>query len=499
MRRFPSTVYNWISLAGVAIALFAVAAIVIVYLWDGLAGAGNPYVGILLFMLFPTVLIVGLVLIPIGMWRERRRIERGATQPVVVDLGNPRHRNAILIFTVGTCMFLLASTIGLYQGYHYMESEEFCGLVCHQVMEPEHTAYLRSPHARVDCVKCHIGPGAGWYVQSKVSGARQVLKVALGTYPRPIPTPIQHLRPAQDVCEQCHWPEKHFSDRQITYHHFLGDRDNSHWMIRMALHVGSNPQSGGNESSGIHWHIDPRNRITYIAHDSTRQAFDAVIWEREGEPVVYTRTGTPFADSTVARKRAQGLVRTMDCMDCHNRPSHEFESPLKSVNEALAGGRLPASLPWIKRQAVAALSGDYVSRDAAHDSIMSRFDRFYAALGIPVPEGTVDTLKAIYARNMFPQMRVRWDRYPENSGHFLFPGCFRCHGSDLRTAEGLGIRRDCTQCHTVLAQGPADSIGATLAGAGVEFRHPIDIRGAEKTLACTECHTGDAGVYLASP
>jgi len=499
MKRFPTTVYNWVSFAGIALAAFSVAAIVILYLWDVLAGAGNPYIGILLFMVLPVGLIAGLILIPIGMWRERRRIARGATQPLVVDLGNPRHRNALLTFTVGTCAFLLASTVGLYQGYHYMESEEFCGVVCHQVMEPEHTAYLNSPHARVACVSCHIGPGADWYVHSKLSGARQVIKVALGTWPTPIPTPIQHLRPAQDVCEQCHWPEKFFSDRQVTYDHFLGNRDNSHWVIRMAMHVGGTAESGRGHATGIHWHIDPRNRMTYVSSDSSRQAFDAVIWERDGDPVVYTKNGQPLADSVLARKRAQGLVRTMDCIDCHNRPSHAYESPLVAVNAALADGRLDRSLPWIKREAVAALSVPYETRAAARDSIAGHLERFYSGLGMTVPAAAVQTVHDLYARNMFPEMRVRWDEYPENSGHFLFPGCFRCHGSDLRTAAGEGIRRDCTQCHTIQAQGPADSLASTLIATGLPFRHPVDIRGAERTLACTECHTGDSGVYLAQP
>jgi hypothetical protein len=496
--RFPTTAYNFVTLFGVSLALFALAAMLILYLLDVFAAGQNPYLGIVIFLVLPAVLILGLGLIPLGMWRERRRRARGDERPLVVDLGNPRHRNAVLTFVVGTSIFLLLSTIGLYQGYHYTETVEFCGEVCHQVMEPEHVAYLNSPHARVECVACHIGPGAGWYVRSKLSGARQVFKTALGTYPRPIPTPIENLRPAQEVCEQCHWPQQFFAGKHVTYDHFLADRDNTHWRIVMEVRVGGTTAAERGRAAGIHWHIDPRNRITYVAADSSRQSFEQVTWAAGGDTVVYARGGRPLPDSAMAQARARGHVRTLDCIDCHNRPSHHFRSPAEAVNAALASSRLDGSVPWLKRQAVEAMSRDYPSREAARDSIARALGDHYAGLGVALPAGTIETVQDLYSLNVFPEMQVRWSRYPENDGHLQFPGCFRCHGSDLATPDGRTIRNDCNLCHTILAQGPAASLGDTLVASGLPFRHPVDIGGAETAMACTGCHAGDASVFLSA-
>ena len=494
-RRFPTTVYNITTLFGVAIALVALAAILIYFLLDVLAPASNPYIGILVFVVFPAVLVFGLLLIPFGMWRERRRLVRGATKPLVIDLSNSRHRNAVVTFVVGTCIFLLVSTIGIYQSYQYMESSEFCGETCHTVMEPERTAYLVSPHARVECVACHIGPGAGWFVRSKLSGTRQVFKTMLASYPRPIPTPIEHLRPAQETCEQCHWPEKFFASRQVRYDHFLSDRDNTHWVIDLRVHVGGTSQSTNGRPSGIHWHIDPANHMTYVAADSSRQTIDQVTWFQDGKPITYTRGGTPLSDSVLAHKRVHGLERSMDCIDCHNRPAHHYQSPLQAVNVALATGKLDARHPWIKRAAVQALSQRYASRAGARDSIDLHLRSFYAEVGEPLQPGAVDAVRALHERNFFPEMRADWSRYPENNGHFQFAGCFRCHGSEMSTADGKTIRRDCKMCHEIAAQGPIAQLGTTLSAEGLEFQHPVDVGGAEREMSCSECHKGDAGLF----
>jgi hypothetical protein len=498
--RFPITAYNLTTLLGVAVALVALAAIVIIFLLDLFAPASNPYIGILVFVIFPAVLVAGLLLIPLGMWRERRRLERGAAKPLVIDLANPGHRNAIVTFVVGTCVFLLVSTIGLYQGYQYMESSEFCGEACHAVMEPERITYHVSPHARVECVECHIGPGAGWFVRSKLSGTRQVFKTVLGTYPRPIPTPIEHLRPAQETCEQCHWPEKFFASRAVRYHHFLGNRDNTAWVIDLRVHVGGTAKSPHERASGIHWHIDPDNHMTYVAADSSRQTIDQVTWWRDGTPIVFSRGGTPLGDSVLARRRARGLERGMDCIDCHNRPAHHYRSPVEAVNEALAAGQLDPRHAWVKRAAVQALSQRYASPAGARDSIVVHLRAFYAEVGGELPAGVSDAVRDLYERNFFPAMRANWSRYPENSGHFESAGCFRCHGSEMTTADGTPIRKDCNLCHEIAAQGPPAQVGNLLAAAtGLEFQHPVDVGGAEREMSCSECHKGDAGLFEPIP
>jgi hypothetical protein len=494
-RRYPRQAYNFISLGGIGVALFGFASIIILYLLSLFSGGENPYLGIFIFLVFPGIMVFGLLLIPFGMWRERRRLVEGKTRPLVVDLGVSHHRNMILAFIVVTSVFLLITTVGLYEGYHYTESVEFCGKVCHNVMAPEHTAYFNSAHAKVGCVKCHIGPGAGWYVKSKMSGARQVFKAALGIYPRPIHTPIIDLRPAQEVCEQCHWPQKFFPATQVTRDYFLGDRDNTHWQIKLLINVGGSSEG---THSGIHWHVAEDNSMTYVSSDSSRQDFDLVSWRSGGEEVVYTKGGVPMPDSVLARARTKGFERTLDCIDCHNRPSHSYRSPMKAVNAALASGKLSSSLPWIKREAVKALSVEYETEEGARDSIALAIEGFYAEKGIDLDPGAVETVQELHRQNMFPHMRARWDKYPENRSHFFFKGCFRCHGSSLQTEDGKTISDDCSLCHTIIHQGP-DAVADTVVFSGLEFQHPIDIDGSEKKMHCYDCHIGDESIYLNIP
>ncbi len=493
--RYPGLVYNFFTLVGLGLALFGLAAILILFLLGLFAEGSNPYLGIFTFLIFPGIMVFGLLLVPFGMWREKKRREAGLTRPLVIDLGNAHHRNLLVTSLAGASTFLLITTVGLYQGYRYTESVSFCGKVCHQVMNPEHTAYMNSSHAQVKCVACHIGPGAGWYVKSKLSGARQVVKTVIGNYPRPIPTPIEDLRPAQEVCEECHWPQKFFPATQVIRDHFLSDRENSHWRINLLVRVGGTSASPEGRPTGIHWHIDEANHMTYVASDPSRQAFDQVTWSRGGREVVYTRTGEPLPDSVLVHKVAEKLVRAFDCMDCHNRPSHRYRSPAETVNEAMASGRLDPSIPWIKRKAVEALSRSYATTAGARDSIALALDSFYREQGIALPGEAIAAVQDIYTKNIFPEMKVRWDRYPENRGHFIYPGCFRCHGSDLRTEQGERISDDCNLCHQIASQGFVDAIGDTLIAAGLPFRHPADIGGAETEMPCMDCHTGDDSIF----
>lgn len=493
-KKYPAAVYNFVSLLGVGLALFAVAATLILMTLSRFLGGENPYLGIFTFLVFPGILVAGLILIPIGMVMERRRRERGVLRSLVIDLGKRPHRNAALFFAVGTSIFLLVTTLGLYGGYEYTESVEFCGEVCHQVMEPEHTAYLGSPHARVKCVECHIGPGADWYVKSKISGARQVFKTMAGTYPRPIPTPIEALRPAQEVCEQCHWPDKFYSANMKVFDHFLSDDANTHWQIKMLLRVGGRVSPQGGVLAGIHWHVDEANEMMYVA-DSTRADMEYLAWRKDGREVVYTAGGDPVEEGWLAEKRRSGELRRLDCMDCHNRPAHIYHSPVDAVNQAIAAGDLDRSIPAIKRNAVEALSKEYETREAAHEGIRSALLASYDGDAGAIPESAIRSVLDLYDRNMFPEMKVRWDKYPTHLSHLDFPGCFRCHGSDLETAEGETIRSDCSMCHVILAQGPEGQLEEGSEAAGLVFRHPVDIDGAWQEMLCSDCHVGDASLY----
>jgi hypothetical protein len=206
----PSLLRNWLSLTGLVIVIGSLFSFLLLFMMDTLAKTSNPYVGILTYFIAPGFLFFGLFLTVVGAWRERKKLGEsvGLLPKMVVDLSRPRDRKIMGVFILGSLLFLLLSAIGSYHTYHFTESTTFCGEACHTVMEPELVTYQHGPHARVSCVQCHIGPGAEWFVKAKVSGTYQLYAVAFNKYPRPVPTPIKNLRPAQETCEQCHWPQK---------------------------------------------------------------------------------------------------------------------------------------------------------------------------------------------------------------------------------------------------------------------------------------------------
>jgi hypothetical protein len=495
-RRFPELAYNPITFLGVLLALFGLSAIIILTVLSLQATGENPYLGIFTLVVFPGVMVLGLLLIPIGMLFEKRRQERGQIRPFVIDLRNPQHRNAALLFSVGTAIFLLMTTVGLFETYHFTESVAFCGETCH-VMHPEKTTHQLTAHSEVACVHCHVGPGTGGYVESKLAGARQLWHFLKGDYHRPIPVPVHNLPLADETCGHCHDTERRMPPVVRVYDHYLSDETNRRWQVRMLFDVGG--AEGPDGASGVHWHLAPENAVSYIAGDSARGTIERVEWANGGEPVVYTKGGRPQDESWLAAARAEHRERTMDCFDCHNRPAHRYPTPMEAVNAALASGELDASIPFVKRTAVRALTGNHDTREAAHAAIADTVAAAFREVGRPEPAGLVAALTAVYDRSNFPEMKARWDVYPEHDGHLVSDGCFRCHGSDLATPEGRTIRADCNLCHQVYAQGYTDQPADTALGQPFfhPFVHPIDVQGSDKTLFCTDCHNGDASLYTA--
>jgi nitrate/TMAO reductase-like tetraheme cytochrome c subunit len=196
-RRFPDYFYNWVSTVGAFLATGTFCVIVMLIAIDLFVHETTLYLGLLTYMILPGFVAAGLVLIAVGAVLEKRRRDQGrgaSMTPVLhLDLRVPQQRRAVFVFVGGTSIFLMASSLGTYKAYQISESTKFCGTLCHSVMEPEHTAHARSAHARVDCVACHIGPGADWFVKSKMTGAYQVYSTAFKKYARPIETPIKNL------------------------------------------------------------------------------------------------------------------------------------------------------------------------------------------------------------------------------------------------------------------------------------------------------------------
>jgi nitrate/TMAO reductase-like tetraheme cytochrome c subunit len=263
---------NPTSIAGVLFTTLGALFFLIFFLLDVLGLHSNPYMGMLFFLILPGVFIFGLLLIPLGLWRERRRRLAGKGERAWphIDFNLPRHRNIAFVVMALTFVNVVIVSLAAYSGVHYMDSNEFCGNVCHTVMEPEFSAFQDGPHSRVGCVQCHIGPGAPWFVQAKISGLRQVVAVAAHTYTRPIASPVHNLRPARETCEQCHWPEKFHGDKVKVIREFASDETNTETATTLQVHVG-----GGSDklsiATGIHWHMNVANVVEYIATDTKRQ------------------------------------------------------------------------------------------------------------------------------------------------------------------------------------------------------------------------------------
>jgi hypothetical protein len=387
------------------------------------------------------------------MERRRRRSGRAPSHPhwPRLDLNNAHTRHVVFAVVLLTIVNVLIVSLAAYRGIEEMDSVGFCGQVCHTVMQPEFVAHADSAHSRVTCVQCHIGPGAPWFVRSKIDGVRQVFAVIGNTYERPIPSPVQNLRPARDVCEQCHWPEKFHGDKVDVIREYGEDEKNTETVTTLQVHVGGGSQRLG-VATGIHWHMNVANEIEYIATDDKRQEIGYVrLKDRFGNVKEY------YAEGVSRDALAKGERRRMDCMDCHNRPSHPFApSAERAVDDAMAMKEISPALPFAKREAVKALKETYPDQQVALDRIAEQLRGFYRTNYESLYNGrraeverTVRAAQGLYQRNVFPGMKVGWGTYPSNIGHVAFPGCFRCHDESHKAADGSVIRQDCEMCHTI--------------------------------------------------
>ena len=363
--RLPPIIRNWISLAGLVLMASSIFAFILLFFLDTMAFASNPYVGILTFLVAPAFFFAGLLVLLFGSWRWRRaRAKAGVLGAlrINIDLSRAHHRRVLAVFVPASACFLLLTAIGSYHTYHFTESVEFCGEACHTPMKPELTSYLHSPHARVACAECHIGKGASWYVRSKLSGTYQVYATVMDKYPTPIPTPVKNLRPAQETCEQCHWPKKFVGNLDRTYSYFLPDQSNSLYSLRLLLKVGGDDPTHG-PVGGIHWHMNVANKIEYIATDEARQN---IPWVRMTDPQgVVTEYRTEEFTNDVSGM----TVRRMDCMDCHNRPAHMFQSPESAVNLAMSLTKLTLRCRTLRPTPSASCAGAYTNETEALETI----------------------------------------------------------------------------------------------------------------------------------
>jgi nitrate/TMAO reductase-like tetraheme cytochrome c subunit len=440
---------HWLTMVGLALGITAVSTWLFMLPTELPGHTDNPYKGVFLFLLLPFMLVGGVVLAALGIILARRRL-RKRLEAVVVDRRTALHRLMLfLAITVG--VNLLVGTQLTYRAVVYMDTPQFCGATCHS-MQPEYVGHHDSTHASVSCAECHVVSGVEGWVQAKMNGTRQLFMTIMNNWPRPIPGGLEsgRLVPSRETCERCHWADKIVAARLLVLPSYASDEQNSDSYTVLDMLV------GGSAMQGIHHaHFAGGYEIHYAASDPKRQTIPWVERRnvRTGETQNYLAQGTK-------PEQVAGLPRyTMQCVDCHNRPTHAFRLADPALDRALALGTVPATLPFIKKQGLAVLQAPYASSADAAQKIPAAIETYYRQSYPQVSaQQKADVTKAaqgildVYNRNVFPDRGVTWGTYANNLGHIDSPGCFRCHDGSHTTADGKDtITQDCGGCHQILA------------------------------------------------
>lgn len=487
-KKVPALFHNYVSFAGFVIAIASLCSIILLFLIEVTGSTNTAYLGIFAYVILPSGLVFGLVIIGAGMLLERRRRRRLSPSEVSafprIDFNNPHSRRVFFAFIGLSMIFVFMSAFGSYRAFEHTESVAFCGTTCHETMKPEYVAFQVSSHARLRCVDCHVGSGAEWYARSKITGAYQLYAVAFNKVPKPITTPVHNMRPARETCEQCHWPSKFYGNQFRSLTHYAYDEQNSARTIRMLVNVGGGDPATG-AVAGIHWHMNIGNEITFIASDDHRQVIPWVrVKDRQGNVTEYTDRNRRSQQMSTAERRR------MDCIDCHNRPAHVYLPPDVAVDQSFVAGRLDLSLPYLKRKAVEVLSGSYDTTPQALTSIDKGLNAYYQTNYKDVSlqkqaaiKGAVTEVQRIYQTYFFPEMKTDWQTHPNNIGHLYFSGCFRCHDGEHVSNTGKVITNSCNVCHTMIY----DSLNPAASVRTGPYQHPVDL-GLLADRKCESCH-----------
>ncbi|MFP3983086.1 MAG: NapC/NirT family cytochrome c [Desulfurivibrionaceae bacterium] len=446
-----------VGLMGVTITTVSATLLVIGVVFDLFGFFKNPYAGFFTYLVLPAGMVIGLLLIPFAAYLRRRKWYKYgiSREHLKLNLSDHRHRRWVVFFMVATVINICILAIVGYEGYHFTESPYFCGKLCHTVMEPEYTAYKRSPHAKIKCAECHIGPGASWFVRSKISGLRQVAAVATDSYSRPIPTPVEELRPARDTCEECHWPEKFYGKKVKEFYSFSNNDQQDPEIKEISLHIGGhNPKT--EKFEGIHWHVSNNVEVSYLPADEERTKIPKVRVERaDGSVDEYVREGMEIPEAEEGEKEHEW--RVMDCIDCHNRPTHRYDMPKERVDFGLLSKRINREIPGIREDSLQILNKEYPTREEAKEKmiedLLSLQKNRNAEQAVKYEEDIREAgqyLLETYLNNIWPGMNISWGTYKSHIGHQQSEegyGCFRCHDSMHLNEKGESITQDCTLCH----------------------------------------------------
>jgi nitrate/TMAO reductase-like tetraheme cytochrome c subunit len=387
----------------------------------------------------------------------------------------------------------LVVLIGAAYGWQYTNSPQFCGTTCH-TMPPEYTAYLASPHARVDCVECHIGRGfIATQITRKAGDIRHVLATVLHNYTYPIYA--TNMRPARDTCEKCHNPDKFSSDSLVEDKRFQNDIDNTPYSIFISLKTGGGTARQG-LGKGIHWHVE--NKVLYYATDELQQDIPYIrVYDSSGSYTEYTDIASSFNPADIK----ESDLHEMDCVTCHNRVTHLVPEPADQMDAALARGFIDKTIPDIRAKGIEVLTAKYTSQQEGLNGIegldnyyQAYYPNFYAANYYPI-QSAISYIKTIYTDSVNLDQLSDWNTHPNNVGHMYFAGCFRCHDGKHMDTEQNAIRLECNLCHTIpIVAGPSEFVADIEISRGPEPQSHLNanwiaMHNQVFNQTCSDCHT----------
>ncbi|GMR09287.1 MAG: hypothetical protein BMS9Abin28_0105 [Anaerolineae bacterium] len=400
----------------------------------------------------------------------------------------------LLPFAVLGVLTLVVLVSGLY-AWDYTNSPQFCGTACH-TMPPEFTSYLTSPHARIDCVECHIGRGfVATRITRKAGDIGHIVSLVLEDYEFPIHA--KSLRPARETCERCHSPEKFSDDSLREIKRFIPDEDNTPTSTYLTMKTGGGTARAG-LGRGIHWHIE--NDIRYLALDPREQEIPYVaVFNEDGSVTEYVDTESGLVPETVD----PSYLRQMDCITCHNRITHLIPQPVDTVDELMSRGAISPDIPEIRRKAVEVYHLDYPDLEAAQAGIAELADYYesnhpeFFAANEPLVAAAIGALQEAYLSSVFPKQKADWTSHADNVGHINSPGCFRCHDGKHLNAKQESIRLECNLCHSIpVVAGPSDFVAKIEISRGPEPGSHLNPNwiGLHRDVfdpSCSNCHTTD--------
>ncbi len=403
----------------------------------------------------------------------------------------------LLPYVVLGVLTLVVLVGGVY-GWDYTNSNAFCGSTCH-TMPPEYTAFESSPHANIQCVECHIGRGFfATQVTRKAGDIRHVFFTITKKYELPITA--NDMRPARETCEKCHFPEKFSNDSLRAIKSYGTDYNTTPQTIYLIMKTGGGSKRQG-LGKGIHWHIE--NKILYYATDKEEQNIPYIrVYNDDGTIVEYIDTTSGINPATIQEKD----LKQMDCITCHNRVSHLVNMPDVSVDTALERNLIDPTIPEIRLKGVEVLTATYTTQDQALNGIAGLESYYrvvypdYYASHTQTIQNAIKALQGIYTQSVFLDQKSDWYSHPDNVGHLVFPGCFRCHDGKHMNGKQQPIRLECNLCHSIPDVTTALNFKTSIeVGTGIEPQSHLSstwIAAHNKVFdnTCANCHTtADAG------